>query len=439
MATALLWVWDKDNGKWVELQSDSEGKLRIATLDDAEISQDTPEDLKHVPHGYYAAGPSYLPLAVDANGKLLIKGPALDHLNDIEDVDVASPSDKMIVYWDNATSLWKCQLLSSWALSELGTKVLDNLDNLDVGSPSDGQLIRWDAGNSKWQKILSPFVNAVGSVISQTTSLGFYTKDSQYTDILIYSHSGASYVLNLQATQGKLWLFYPVLYNALDANSQKINNLDDPTAAQDADTKAARDAAIATIDHTSIQDADVDTKVDTEESADEDIIRMDVAGVEAFNLDNLGRLDLATQSGARAYLTGGVQSIPSGSYTKAQLNGESYDTQNEYDATTNYRYTAGKAGTYAVSAGIYIGTGAAPMKDGCVVGAAIFKNGSWLTMAQQIQGAAAPTFIAASWLVKLAANDYLELYVCHFHGANRDLRDDSDGFQYTHLEIQKIA
>ena len=41
---------------------------------DPEISQPTPENLKHAPHGYYAAGGVYKPFAVDANGVLQTSG-----------------------------------------------------------------------------------------------------------------------------------------------------------------------------------------------------------------------------------------------------------------------------------------------------------------------------------------------------------------------------
>ena len=82
-----------------------------------------------------------------------------------------------------------------------------------------------------------------------------------------------------------------------------------------------------------IQDADADTKIQVEESADEDIVRIDVAGVEAFNLNAVGILTLAKQSGAFASSTLG-QTLPASSGAAFFLaNAEAYDIQGEMDVT----------------------------------------------------------------------------------------------------------
>ena len=84
---------------------------------------------------------------------------------------------------------------------------------------------------------------------------------------------------------------------------------------------------------TLIQDADGDTQIQVEESADEDIVRMDVAGTEAFKLSAIGVLTLAKQSKGRAYRDGDWY-IPTGAWTRVPLNAESYDNQNEFDTTS---------------------------------------------------------------------------------------------------------
>jgi len=106
MAGVLLWGWDETNEVWRKVIVDSSGRINIGSVADAEISQDTPESLKHVPHGYYSAGPSYLPLAVNSEGKLLLQTAALDHLDDIGDVNVPSPNDGDILTWDQASGRW---------------------------------------------------------------------------------------------------------------------------------------------------------------------------------------------------------------------------------------------------------------------------------------------------------------------------------------------
>lgn len=83
---------------------------------------------------------------------------------------------------------------------------------------------------------------------------------------------------------------------------------------------------------TAIKDDDADTKVDVEESADEDKIRMDVKGVEALLLSDAGILTLAKQSACRVTLSGD-QVIPTATYVWVRWNSEIYDVQNEFDSS----------------------------------------------------------------------------------------------------------
>ncbi|GAH09300.1 unnamed protein product, partial [marine sediment metagenome] len=118
-------------------------------------------------------------------------------------------------------------------------------------------------------------------------------------------------------------------------------------------SEAEVDAKIAAHHDDIIQDADGDTKIQVEKSADEDKIRMDVKGVESFLLDDAGVLALAKQSRARAYQTS-QQSIPASASTKVELNIEDYDEQAEFDHVTNFRFTAKKAGYYLVCGNVVL-------------------------------------------------------------------------------------
>lgn len=282
MPGQLIWGWDATNEKWVPIQVDANGKLELASLEDAEISQATPEDMKHLPHGYYSGGPSYLPLAVDSLGRLRVELSSLANLNDIGDVSVASPTDGYVVYWDAATSLWKCKAIST----------------------------------------------------------------------------------------------------------------------------------------SKIQDADTDTKVDTEESADEDHVRMDVKGVEAFDLDDNGILTLAKQSGAMAQRDfPDYQSIPDNTITLCEEDSEIFDVQGEFDSTTNYRFTATKAGLY-----LYIGTITwySPV-DQVGYHNRIHKNGSLLTQAVMAASGTAAFAFSCLGVAQLAASDYLDLRAWHVSGAAKNI------------------
>ena len=83
---------------------------------------------------------------------------------------------------------------------------------------------------------------------------------------------------------------------------------------------------------TKLVDADSDTKIDVEEAADEDTIRMDVAGVEAFKLSSLGILSLPKQSGAAVHQLAN-QTIPTSLLVAVCHDIESFDNQNEFDST----------------------------------------------------------------------------------------------------------
>jgi hypothetical protein len=79
MAQDCIWLWDNTNKLWVKAQCDADGKLLISDADPFTVAQATPENLKHVPHGYYAVGDVYLPLAVDEDGVLQTSGAVAAH------------------------------------------------------------------------------------------------------------------------------------------------------------------------------------------------------------------------------------------------------------------------------------------------------------------------------------------------------------------------
>jgi len=83
-----------------------------------------------------------------------------------------------------------------------------------------------------------------------------------------------------------------------------------------------------------LKDADGDTKIDLEESGDEDIVRMDVGGTEAFHLSAIGELTLAKQAVSRAYRTTLDQVLPASEWVRIGLNAEDFDVQNEFNTTT---------------------------------------------------------------------------------------------------------
>jgi len=165
-----------------------------------------------------------------------------------------------------------------------------------------------------------------------------------------------------------------------------------------------------------LRDADKDTTVDVEETADADTIVGKVAGVEALRFHTSGILDLPKQSGCLV-TNGVIQVIPSGADTKVVLNGKEYDTQNEFDATTNYRWTTTKVGKYLVTLKVRLET-----TDGMPWRLSLHKNSAAHVYFFSIPGATTIEHSCGfSIPLHLGAGDYLEMYVYQTTGANKNL------------------
>jgi hypothetical protein len=97
---------------------------------------------------------------------------------------------------------------------------------------------------------------------------------------------------------------------------------------------------------------------------------------------------------------GGTQAYSSNTYTKVQINTESFDTNSCYDSTTNYRFTP-------TVAGYYICTGQIQTSAGTYVETDIYKNGVSHGYTQ----------ISGAWGIPVTqliyfngSTDYIELY-----------------------------
>ena len=206
MSGALAWGWDATNKVWVPIQVNEDGKLEMASLEDAEISQDTPEDLKHLPHGYYASGPSYLPLAVDSIGRLRVELSSLANLNDIGDVSVASPSDEDIFYYDSGSSLWKPKKLPGANLGQDFGASSARLQNTVI-SPKEGQVIR--ISNADMGMTRAVFTAKINGTPTSTSVV--YDNDSQ-----------EDMFAGLEAYDGTDYWGQIILHNLTRGNSRKI-------------------------------------------------------------------------------------------------------------------------------------------------------------------------------------------------------------------------
>jgi len=101
-----------------------------------------------------------------------------------------------------------------------------------------------------------------------------------------------------------------------------------------------------------------------------------------------------------------AQTLGASGVTKIQFDTELYDTNNNFDSSTNYRYTAPVSGFYQLSANFVCNNATAANVD---IGIGIYKNGSRFIHGNNLLGVAFPG-VHISSIVQLAANDYVEVY-----------------------------
>jgi hypothetical protein len=102
-----------------------------------------------------------------------------------------------------------------------------------------------------------------------------------------------------------------------------------------------------------------------------------------------------------------VQTISSVTLTKVQLQTEEFDTNSNFDSTTNYRFTPTVAGYYQISGAV------ADNSSGTNHVATIYKNGAEFKRGNQINySGISPTQSVVSALISFnGSTDYVELYV----------------------------
>jgi Flp pilus assembly protein TadG len=98
-----------------------------------------------------------------------------------------------------------------------------------------------------------------------------------------------------------------------------------------------------------------------------------------------------------------AQTLTTGVWTKLQFQAEEFDTNNNFDSTTNYRFTPTVAGYYQISGGFIITTISASLLT------QVYKNGSAFKRTSYLSGSQVGTY--GSVLVYLnGSTDYVELY-----------------------------
>jgi hypothetical protein len=114
------------------------------------------------------------------------------------------------------------------------------------------------------------------------------------------------------------------------------------------------------------------------------------------------------------------QTPASNTYTKVQFNTETFDTNSNYDPTTNYRFTPTVAGYYQVNAMVTWAGAASATYLLC----AIYKNGANILEGGVSNNAIVSPSISISDLVSLnGSTDYLEVFILSGNGTNATLHN----------------
>ena len=106
------------------------------------------------------------------------------------------------------------------------------------------------------------------------------------------------------------------------------------------------------------------------------------------------------------HATSGALTFPNSTFTKIPFSGEVYDTNNNYDPTTNYRFTPTVAGYYWIKVQFFLGS------TGGRTVASIYKNGGdvcqTLILSSNTNGGI--SVVSQGLILFNGTTDYIELY-----------------------------
>lgn len=132
---------------------------------------------------------------------------------------------------------------------------------------------------------------------------------------------------------------------------------------------------------------------------------------------------LSTQVGSPAFSAyqSSLQTISTGTATKVQFQTEEFDTNSNFDSTTNYRFTPTIAGYYLITAGVYYNTSITSGE----VWSMLYKNGSSFRYLGDFNATTGPGQLYemnGSCLVYAnGTSDYFEIYTRQDSGSSKVL------------------
>lgn len=157
-----------------------------------------------------------------------------------------------------------------------------------------------------------------------------------------------------------------------------------------------------------------DPRLDDEKYDDNPIARsvkdlyqlLNVIGLDDSNIamKGVGVSQFKNPYKARAY-RGVNYTFTDGAYTKINLNTESYDTNNNFDSTTDYRYVAPVSGYYQINGSVGL------LAGGIAANAiALYIDGAIYAKGNQFTSGSTEIHLTVSDVVYMAAGSYVELW-----------------------------
>jgi len=165
----------------------------------------------------------------------------------------------------------------------------------------------------------------------------------------------------------------------------------------------------------------------TSETGGTKFLREDGDGTCSWQASGAG----AAVSSVNVYM-GSNQNITDATWTKLVFDTEVYDIGNEFDSSTNYRFTATVAGKYFISFTIRANLGSAHPWDN-----AIYVNGSAVADKRSRPGASVATSITCNTIRDLSASDYVEAFV--YHSSSGGPYQVNAGPIQSYMTITKLA
>lgn len=158
------------------------------------------------------------------------------------------------------------------------------------------------------------------------------------------------------------------------------------------------------------------------------------AGTSTVATGNRGASSIGAflSAGARGYRATTAQAITTGTATKVQFNAESFDPDGNFDSTTNHRFTAPVAGYYSVVAKVYLEGLAADR----LFSINLRKNGADYSQIHMNSSISSDLSQTNADILQLAVNDFLEVFVTHNHGSDRNV---ALGDGATFLSVQLLS